>query len=79
MFKKILILSLLCISVLVALNADNTPPQVGRYQISTYGQGGGVYMLDTSTGQLWKATTKGWGGLASWESIIAPLEQPESN
>lgn len=79
MFKKIMVLSLLCTSTLCYLSAenapDNCPPQIGRYQISSYGQGGGVYLVDTSTGQVWKAKAKGWGEACAWVPMVDPLEQ----
>ncbi len=86
MLKKILHLSLLCLSV-SQLTADengeaNSTSQVGRFQISTsnvYNHATELYLIDTTNGSVWR-TSENYGceGLfyESWEKLPPlPIEE----
>lgn len=86
MFKKtFLIIATLGTSIFGApLLADNPPkPEeapIGKYQMTVVNTGVGIrlYLLDTTTGQVWKSTNqKNWVDHDVWELQIAESPEPQ--
>ena len=48
-----ILLSLCCVFALGATTSTNSNPN-GRFQLATPGEGNNVYIIDTTTGEVWE-------------------------